>query len=121
MATECDMQLSRMVAAEARIAECRLRARSALDQARVCRLQALLYTLRGDYQAAIDSAISGLDLLGMSPVRGVDWQQVEASHAHVQTLVEQKGRHCLESLQRTDSEEVTVAISLLATLSSSFS
>lgn len=120
MATECDMQLSRMIAAETRIIECRQRARSSLDQARVCRLQALLYTLRGDYQAAIDSAISGLDLLGTSPVRGADWQQVEASHARVQALVEQKGRHCLESLPCTDSEEVTVAISLLATLSSSF-
>ena len=120
MAAECDMQLSRMIAAEARITECHQRARSTLDQARVCRLQALLHTLRGDYQAAIDSAISGLDLLGISPVRGIDWQQVEASHAHVQALIEQKGRHCLESLQRTDSEEVTVAVSLLATLSSSF-
>lgn len=120
MATECDMQLSRTIAAEARLTECRQRARSALEQARACRLQALLYTLRGDYQAAIDSALSGLDLLGISPVRGVDWQQVEASHAHVQALVEQKGRHCLESLPRTESEEVTVAISLLATLSSSF-
>lgn len=120
MATECDMQLSRTVAAEARLTECRQRARSVLDQARACRLQALLYTLRGDYQAAIDSALSGLDLLGISPVRGIDWQEVEASHAHVQALVEQKGRHCLESLPRTDSEEVMVAISLLATLSSSF-
>ncbi|PWQ88393.1 hypothetical protein DKX15_19515, partial [Enterococcus faecium] len=80
----------------------------------------LLYTLRGDYQAAIDSALAGLDLLGISPVRGLDWQQVKASHAHVQALIEQKDRHCLESLPRTDSEEVTVAISLLATLSSSF-
>lgn len=120
MATECDMQLSRTIAAEARLTECRQRARSVLDQARACRLQALLYTLRGDYQAAIDSALAGLDLLGISPVRGLDWQQVEASHAHVQALIEQKDRHCLESLPRTDSEEVTVAISLLATLSSSF-
>ncbi|WP_410481171.1 AAA family ATPase [Pseudomonas plecoglossicida] len=120
MAVECDMHLSRMIAAEARLTECRQRARSALDQARVCRLQARLYTLRGDYQAAVDSAISGLDLLGSSPVRGLDWQQVEASHAQVQALVEQQGRHCLASLPRTDSEEVTVAISLLATLSSSF-
>ncbi|WP_200626538.1 trifunctional serine/threonine-protein kinase/ATP-binding protein/sensor histidine kinase [Pseudomonas sp. LAM2023] len=120
MATECDIQLSRTGTAEARLTECRQRARSLLDQARACRLQALLQPLRGDYQAAIDSALSGLDLLGMSPVRGVDWQQVEASHAQVQALVEQQGRHCLESLPRTDSEEVTVAISLLATLSSSF-
>jgi len=120
MATECDMQLSRTIAAQARLTECRQRARSVLDQARACRLQALLYTLHGDYQAAIDSALDGLDLLGISPVRGVDWQEVEASHAHVQALIEQKDRHCLESLPRTDSEEVTVAISLLATLSSSF-
>ncbi|MFJ4452584.1 AAA family ATPase [Pseudomonas sp. NPDC089392] len=120
MAAECNMQLSRMAAAEARVSECNQRARSALDRARVCRLQARLYTLHGDYQAAIDCAISGLDLLGISTVRGVDWQQVEASHAHVQALIEQKGRHCLESLPRCDSEEVTVAISLLGTLSSSF-
>ncbi len=72
----------------------RQRARSVLDQARACRLQALLYTLHGDYQAAIDSALDGLDLLGISPVRGVDWQEVEASHAHVQALIEQKDRHC---------------------------
>ncbi|MGY4525023.1 trifunctional serine/threonine-protein kinase/ATP-binding protein/sensor histidine kinase [Pseudomonas sp. TE21394] len=119
-ATECDIQLSRTNSAEARLKVCRQRAQSALDLARACRLQALLHTLRGDYQAAIDSALSGLDLLGINPTRGVDWQQVEACHAHVQSLVEQKGRHCLESLPRTDSEEVTVAISLLATLSSSF-
>ncbi|CAI3810747.1 hypothetical protein DBADOPDK_06220 [Pseudomonas sp. MM223] len=36
-------------------------------------------------------------------------------------MIEQKGRHCLESLPRTDSEHVAVAIGLLATLSSSFS
>lgn len=120
MAAECNMQLSRMAAAEAWVSESYHRARSVLDQARVCRLQARLYTLRGDYQAAIDSALSGLDLLGISTVRGGDWQQVEAIQARVQALVEQQGRHCLASLPRTDSEEVTVAISLLATLSSSF-
>ena len=120
LATECDIQLARTRAAEARLAACQQRAHSTLDQARVCRLEALLHSLRGDYQAAIDSAVCGLDLLGSSPVRGLDWQQVEASHAHVQALIEQQGRHCLESLPRTDSEHVTVAISLLATLSSSF-
>jgi len=120
MAAECDMQRSRMPQAEARIIECRQRAQSALDQARVCRLQARLYTLRGDYQAAVNAATSGLELLGINLARGTDQAQVQASYAHVQALIEQKGRHCLESLPRTDSEEVTVAIGLLATLSSSF-
>ena len=120
MAAECDMQLSRMSAAEAQVGVCRQRARTPLDQARVCRLQARLWTLRGDYQAAIGSAMCGLELLGIRLPRGVDRQHVEASHAHVLSLIEHKGRHCLESLPRTDSEEATVAISLLATLSSSF-
>jgi predicted ATPase/signal transduction histidine kinase len=120
MAAECDLQLSRMADAESRLMECHQRARSALERARVCRLRANLYTLRCDYQAAITTALVGLELLGISLARGVDPQQVEASHAHVQALIEQKGRHCLASLPRTDSEEVAVAIGLLATLSSSF-
>ncbi|MFK0312176.1 AAA family ATPase [Pseudomonas sp. NPDC090233] len=120
MAAECDMQLTRMPQAQARILECRQRARTVLDQARVCRLQARLQTLHGDYQAAISTAMEGLELLGITLARGTDQAQVEASHARVQALIEQKGRHCLESLPRTDSQEVEIAISLLATLSSSF-
>ena len=120
MAAECDMQLARMADAEGRVKECLQRARSALERARVCRLQAHLHTLRCDYQAAISTAVAGLELLGISLARGVDPQRVEASHAQVHALIEQKGRHCLASLPRTDSEEVAVAIGLLATLSSSF-
>jgi len=120
MAAECDMQLSRMAAAEAQLSECRQRARSTLDRARLCQLQARLFTLQSDYQAAIDSALSGLELLGIRLARGVDRQQAEASHARVLAMIEQKGRHCLESLPRADSEQVAVAIGLLATLSSSF-
>ena len=120
LAAECDMQLSHMPQAEARIIECRQRARTALDNARVCRLQARLHTLRGDYQAGIDVALSGLELLGITLPRSADQAQVEASYDCVQALIEQQGRHCLVSLPRTDSEEITVAISLLATLSSSF-
>ena len=45
MATECDLQLSRTVAAQARLAECRQRAGSTLERARVCQLQARLETL----------------------------------------------------------------------------
>ena len=120
MAAECDMQLSRMPEAEGRLTDCIQRARSPLDRARVCRLQARLYTLRCDYQAAISTAVAGLELLGIRLGRGADPQQVEASHARVQALIEQKGRHCLASLPCADSEEVAVAIGLLATLSSSF-
>lgn len=120
LAAECDMQLSRMAEAQRWLTACRQRAGSALDQARVCRLQARLHTLRGEYQAAISSAVAGLELLGINLARGVDPQQVHACHAKIQTLIEAKGRHCLASLPRADSEQVTVAISLLATLSSSF-
>ncbi|MEN5303337.1 AAA family ATPase [Pseudomonas sp. TWI628] len=121
MAAECDLQLSRTTAAEGWLMECRQRTRSTLEQARVCRLQARLHTLRGDCQAAITTAVAGLELLGISLTCGVDPQQVEASHARVQALIEHKGRHCLASLPRSDSEDVVVAIGLLATLSSSFS
>ncbi|PVZ40365.1 ATP-binding sensor histidine kinase [Pseudomonas sp. CC120222-01a] len=120
MAAECDLQLSRMAAAEERVTECRQRARSTLERAQVCRLQARVHTVRGDYQAAINTAVAGLELLGINLTCGVDPQQVEASHAHVQALIEQQGRHCLASLPRAESEEVAVAIGLLATLSSSF-
>jgi predicted ATPase/signal transduction histidine kinase len=120
MAAECDMQLARMADAEGRIMECLQRACSALERARVCRLQARLHMLRCDYQAAITTTVAGLELLGISLARGTDPQQVAASHAHVHALIERKGRHCLASLPRTDSEEVAVAIGLLATLSSSF-
>ncbi|MFJ4383123.1 AAA family ATPase [Pseudomonas sp. NPDC089408] len=120
MAAECDLQLARVAAAEVQLGECRQRARSPLDRARVCQLQAHLATLQGDYQAAIGSALSGLEKLGIHLAQGLDPQQVEASHARVQALIEQQGRHCLESLPRTDSEHVALAIGLLATLSSSF-
>ncbi|WDY57929.1 trifunctional serine/threonine-protein kinase/ATP-binding protein/sensor histidine kinase [Pseudomonas sp. PSKL.D1] len=120
LAAECDMQLSRMPKAEARVLECQQRARSTLDKARVCKLQAQLHTLQGDYEAAINAALGGLELLGISLPRGLDALQVEATYRHVQALLERKGRHCLESLPRTDSAEVTVAVALLASLSSSF-
>ncbi|MFJ4344830.1 AAA family ATPase [Pseudomonas sp. NPDC089401] len=120
MAAECDLQLSRTAHVQARIGECRQRANSALEQARVAGLQARLQALHGDYPGAIDSAMAGLDLLGISLPRGLAPQQVEASYTQVRNLIEQKGRHCLESLPRTDSPEVTVAIGLLASLSSSF-
>lgn len=120
MATECDLQLSRTVAAQARLAECRQRAGSTLERARVCQLQARLETLQGNCQAAIASALGGLRMLGIELAPGLDPHQVQASHARVQSLIEQKGLHCLESLPRTDSQEVVVAVGLLATLSSSF-
>jgi len=120
MATECDLQLSRTVAAQARLAECRQRAGSTLERARVCQLQARLETLQGNCQAAIASALGGLRMLGIELAPGLDPHQVQASHARVQSLIEQKGLHCLESLPRTDSQEVALAMGLLATLSSSF-
>ncbi|MGE8060773.1 trifunctional serine/threonine-protein kinase/ATP-binding protein/sensor histidine kinase [Pseudomonas sp. NPDC089547] len=120
MAAECAMQLSRMAEAEAWVITSRQRACTVLDQARVCRLQARLHTLHCDYQAAITTALAGLDLLGIRLPPGIDSQKVEACYANVQTLIEQKGRHCLESLPRTDSEEAAIAVGLLATLSSSF-
>ncbi|NIF26517.1 AAA family ATPase [Pantoea sp. Tr-811] len=121
LAAECDLQLARTGETEARIIECRQRARSALEQAQVSRLQARLHTLHGDYQAAIACALSGLELLGIDLARGNDPQHLATCYAHIQGLIERKGRHCLESLPRTDSHEVAVAISLLATLSASFS
>ncbi|UDU81238.1 ATP-binding sensor histidine kinase [Pseudomonas sp. HN2-3] len=120
LAAECDMQLSRMPQAEARIRECHLRAQSALDKARVCKLEARLHTLRSDYPTAIACAISGLELLGVTLVQGSNPDLVEAAYGRVHALIEDKGQHCLESLPKTDSEEVAVAIALLATLSSSF-
>ncbi|MFJ4052109.1 AAA family ATPase [Pseudomonas sp. NPDC089743] len=120
LAAECDMQLSRMPQAQARLADCQKRARTPLDQAQVCRLQARLHTLHCDYQAAISAALYGLELLGITLDRGSNQAQVEASFAVVQALIERKGRHCLESLPRCNAQEVTVAVGLLATLSSSF-
>lgn len=120
MAAECDMLLSRMHHAEQRIAECTQRARSPLDQARACKLSARLNTLACDYEAAIDDALSGLRLLGIELVRGASAEQVAAEYRKVYGLIERQGSHCLEALPRASSEEVIVAIALLATLSSSF-
>ncbi|CAM3618993.1 Nodulation protein V [Pseudomonas reidholzensis] len=120
MAAECDMLLSRMAEAEQRISQCSERARSPLDQATACKLRARLKTLRCDYDGAIDDALAGLRLLGIELVRGSAPQQVEAEYRKVHALIEQQGRHCLEALPKADSEEVIVAVALLATLSSSF-
>ncbi|GHS79770.1 signal transduction histidine kinase [Pseudomonas sp. PAGU 2196] len=120
LAAECDMQLSRMPQANVRILECHQRALSALDKARVCKLEARLHTLRSDYPAAIACAIGGLELLGITLAQGIHPEQVEAAYGRVHALIENKGRHCLESLPRADSEDAAVAIALLATLSSSF-
>ncbi|WP_145184219.1 ATP-binding sensor histidine kinase [Pseudomonas sp. URMO17WK12:I11] len=120
IAAECTLQMPCKLAAEHALMRCRLRACSALEQAQVCRLQARLHSLRGEYQEAISVALDGLMLLGIQLPRGLAPQQVEASHARIQALIDEKGRHCLESLPRTDSEQVAVAIGLLATLSSSF-
>lgn len=120
MAAELDMMLSRMNEAELQIAECSKRARSTLDQATACKLRARLKTLRSDYEGAIDDALQGLHLLGIDLGRGTVPQQVEAEYRKIQALIEEQGCHCLEALPRAQSEEVIIAIGLLATLSSSF-
>ncbi|HDS1736355.1 trifunctional serine/threonine-protein kinase/ATP-binding protein/sensor histidine kinase [Pseudomonas sp. BP8] len=120
MAAECDMLLSRMAEAEQRIVQCGQRVRSPLDQATACKLRARLKTLRCDYDGAIDDALAGLRLLGIALERGHVPQQVEAEYRKIHALIERQGRHCLEALPKAESEEVIIAIGLLATLSSSF-
>ncbi|MGE7990768.1 trifunctional serine/threonine-protein kinase/ATP-binding protein/sensor histidine kinase [Pseudomonas sp. NPDC089554] len=120
MAAECDMLLSRMAQAEAGIAESHRRARTPLERATAYRLQARYKTLGSDYQGAIDAALAGLQLLGIELAGGDHPQHVEQVYAQVRAHIEQRGLHCLEALPRNGSEEVEVAIALLATLSSSF-
>ncbi|MDT8926472.1 AAA family ATPase [Pseudomonas taiwanensis] len=120
LAAECDMLMSRMPEAEAHIAQCRQRASTPLLHARAYRLEARLHTLRSDYETAIDAALTGLGLLGISLARGNDRHMVESEYARIRGLIEQQGRHCLESLPKAEAEHAIVAIELLATLSSSF-
>ncbi|MDZ3994377.1 AAA family ATPase [Pseudomonas sp. Teo4] len=120
LAAECDMLMSRMPDAEARIEQCRQRARTPLQHARVCKLKARLHTLRSDYEPAIEAALAGLALLGITLARGNDPEHVEAEYARVRGLIEQQGRHCLESLPKAEAEHAIIAIELLTTLSSSF-
>lgn len=120
LAAECEMQRSRMHAAHAWIDECLQRADSTLDRANALRLRARLETLNSRYEGAIAAALEGLSLLGITLARGNDPQRIEAEYRKVQGLIEHRGHHCLESLPKAESQEVIVAIGLLATLSSSF-
>lgn len=120
LAAECDMLLSQMAGAQEKIEACKLRAETAIDKARAHKLKAKLLTLHSNYDGAIDEALQGLAVLGVSLQRGVLPDVVAAEHAKVRRLIDERGLFGLESLPRIDNIEAEVAIELLATLGSSF-
>ncbi|WP_263223998.1 trifunctional serine/threonine-protein kinase/ATP-binding protein/sensor histidine kinase [Pseudomonas alabamensis] len=119
-AAECDMQLSEMIKAEHKIAECMRRAGNRIERARGHKLKAKLLTLRSEYESAIDEALEGLAGLGITMRRGVLPDLVAAEHIKLQTLIDTRGLFGLESLPRIADPEAEVAIELLATLGASF-
>jgi predicted ATPase/signal transduction histidine kinase len=117
---ECAMLLLDRADARLSIERCMQRAGSALETARAHTLKARWLTLRSRYEEAIDEALAGLSVLGITLPGGRLPEAVAAEHARLQTLAGQQGYAGLASLPRMAAPEVEVAVELLASLSCSF-
>jgi len=96
------------------------RALSPSARASLYRLQAVLHTLRSDYEAAIDAALAGLDILGVPMVRYPATADIHATYLSVKAALDGRSIAELADLPVCEDEKITNAMALLATLSSSF-
>jgi len=90
------------------------------ERARLHRLEAVLHTLRSDYDRAIDAALAGLALLGIRLQRDPTPAEMREAYDSVIRAVNGKPISELGALPICGDEKVRDAMALLATLIASF-
>ncbi|WP_162716325.1 AAA family ATPase [Agrobacterium sp. RS6] len=93
---------------------------SPADQARAARLRAAVLILRGQFEQAIEVALSGLRLLGISLTRKPTKAELDAAYEAVTAAVERLSLPTIREHARLSDDTIAVAVGLLATLQSSF-
>lgn len=120
LAAECEMLLARLDRAQSLIDLCLDRARSDLDLAVAYRLQASLYTLHSNYEAAISAALEGLALVDVPLLRHPSAQDLDQTYQRVRQIIGNRTISELDLLPKADDERIEIAMGLLTTLISSF-
>lgn len=93
---------------------------SPLHRAAAHRLEAVLCTIRSDYEGAIDAALNGLGLLEVPLRRHPGQDEMRAAHRDTMALVQAHGGvAALADLPLTDDARIHAAMGLLQTLLSS--
>jgi predicted ATPase/signal transduction histidine kinase len=105
-------------AAEARrlVEELRPRARTRMDTAAIYRLKNDLHLSAGEVQAALDSLLEGLALLGMPMSPHPSWEQVVAANEEVWTLLGKRSIESLIELPRLADPDMEAVMNLLTAL-----
>lgn len=93
---------------------------TALDRARAARLKAAVLILRGQFEQAIDVALTGLTLIDVTLERKPSKAVIDAAYQSVTTALDRLDLSDIGAQPRLKDEAVAVAMDLLATLQSSF-
>lgn len=93
---------------------------SALDQARAARLRAAVLILRGQFEQAIEVALTGLQLLDVHLERKPSRAVLDAAYSAMTIAVDKLDLPVIGSQPCMTDERIAVAMDLLATLQSSF-
>lgn len=89
-------------------------------RASLYRLEAVLHTLRSDYEGAIDAALAGLAILGVPLVRYPAPTDIQATYLSVQQALQGRPIAAMAQLPVCEDEQIKTVMALLATLISSF-
>ena len=119
---ECECLIARveLVQATACIDALLARELSSVHRAPLHRLEAVLHTLRSDYDRAIDAALAGLAILGIELQRMPDAAELRAAYDAVQGALDGRPIAQLVDLPLCEDSAIREAMGLLSTLISSF-
>lgn len=119
---ECECLIAKTELALAAQQLARISARSLPPGARASlhRLDAVLHTLRSDYEGAIDAALAGLAILGVPLVRHPAPTDIHDTYLSVKKALNGRAIGALTQLPVCEDEQVNNVMALLATLISSF-
>lgn len=95
-------------------------ASGAIDKANVRRLQAVIHTVRSDYESAINDALEGLALLDITLQRMPSVSDCDTAYDVVRQMLEDRTLSAVIHLPEVTDPEIKAALALLSTLSSSF-
>lgn len=117
---ECLIAKAELAEASACIDAILLHDLSGSDRAPVHRLEAVLYTLRSDYEKAIDAALAGLGILGVRLDRDPGPAELRAAYDAATAALNGRGIASLAGLPLCQDRKIRDAMALLSTLISSF-
>lgn len=91
-----------------------------VDKSNVLRLQAVIYTVRSDYESAINAALQGLALLDITLDRTPSANECDAAYDLVRHMLKERTLLALTQSADTTSVEIKAAMALLSALSASY-